>query len=108
MSRVWSVVRDDHLVYTPNLILEDLEYDPAQGLWSLDGIATFANTSGTQMRAPLDYLDDPESYDDELQEGDWDEFTPPEYDDDLMNRAPSYEDIPPPSYDQAILTPPAY
>jgi hypothetical protein len=55
-----------------------------------------------------DQSDTGSEYDESETEEDWDEYTPPEYDDDLMNRSPRYEDVPPPSYSVAILTPPMY
>lgn len=52
--------------------------------------------------------DEESLYDETETEDEWEDYDPPEYDDDLANRAPRYEDVPPPSYNQAILTPPAY
>ena len=46
-------------------------------------------------------------YEDDTEEEDWEEYDPPEYEESCQG-LPRYEDIPPPSYLVAILTPPMY
>lgn len=51
--------------------------------------------------------DDGSEYGDDQALEDWEEFTPPEYEESCQG-LPLYEDVPPPAYDVAILSPPAY
>jgi hypothetical protein len=54
------------------------------------------------------YETDWEAIEDSEDEGEWEDYESPEYDNDPLNAAPRYEDVPPPSYEVALLSPPAY
>lgn len=106
--RVMSHTRDGYLVYTPELIQDELPYDPAQDVLGLEGVAERANSLEAQlaqMQVPIAYLEDPDSYDTE--DEDWEEYDAPEYEESCQG-LPLYEDVPPPPYEVAILSPPAY
>jgi len=108
LARVMSHARDGYLVYTPSLIVEELTYDPSAELIGLEDVAERANSLEArmaQMRVPIAYLEDPDSYDTE--EEDWEEYDTPDYEESCQG-LPLYEDVPPPSYEVAILSPPAY
>lgn len=50
---------------------------------------------------------DESEYDESELDGHWESFFPPEYEESCQG-LPRYEDVPPPSYSDAILTPPMY